>query len=349
MRRPALLLLLLAFFAVDAGESWWRSAVLGARGFSSCRSLAPAYDSRAKCAARALDAPALSEADAAALVGATERAAQRRGGYTSERHESYPTTDLPLATVLALGFNASSVDARRQLERALDAALAAVKRELAHRCGAREAELRAADTFVIRYGADGQRALRAHTDGSRFSATVTLSRGSRIGWRRDAGGADPAAACAADCRGETVDAWHREHGVSCDELAGAEWSCDVTCSAACGYGGVGARDATVGQDEPRFGGGGTRFGPLVLLPPAGGAVAHGGKLRHAAAPVAWGERYVLAYFLEEESCERGLRFAQALAVGAAGALALGALAWGGCASDFEPAPAGSGAKKAKAD
>ena len=66
-------------------------------------------------------------------------------------------------------------------------------------------------------------------------------------------------------------------------------------------------------------------------------------------PVAWGERYVLAYFFAEESCARGLRFAHALAVGAAAAVALGALAWVACASDFEPGRAGSGAKHAKAD
>ena len=230
----------------------------------------------------------------------------------------------------------------------LDAARAAIADDLARRCGARAAELRAADAFVIRYSADGQRALRPHTDGSRFSATVTLSRGGAVGWRRDAGGADPATACAADCRGATVDSWHAG-GVGCAELAGAEWRCDVTCSEACGYGGARARDATVAQDGAAFGGGGTRFGPLVLLPPAGGAVAHGGKLRHAAVPVAWGERYVLAYFFEEESCARGLRFAHALAVGAAAAVALGALAWVACASDFEPGRAGSGAKHAKAD
>ena len=75
------------------------------------------------------------------------------------------------------------------------------------------------------------------------------------------------------------------------------------------------------SDPTDFDGGGTRFeaGGAALSPPrAGGAVVHSGKVRHAGAPIARGERLLLVGFVSAEPAPYVARLARWAAVAAFG-------------------------------
>jgi hypothetical protein len=260
-------------------------------------------DERATCRPTALP-EVITPAEADALIAATEHAANMRGGYTTRRHDDFATTDLPLATVLRAAGAADGAALNATVMRALDEAIFPA---LQKHCGAAAADLLVLDGFVIRYDALGQPALTQHTDGSRFSSTIVLSRGDRHGRtalppgaKSEMGGGRtaPRPYCEPTCRGDTCDAWVREGGFACSELEG-DWGCDCAWCAACHTSPVRNNGAA------EFQGGGTRFENLAnvtFFPPKGGALVHGGKARHGAEPVTGGRRYVLAFFLEEAKC-----------------------------------------------
>lgn len=113
---------------------------------------------------RAFVCPALlSASSCASLVEDVERHLGQRGGWTTTRHYSVPTTDVPIHTVprILAWFNAA-------LESDVFPLLA---RQF--RCDA--ACIRVIDAFVVKYDASKQRALPLHQDESQFSITLALN------------------------------------------------------------------------------------------------------------------------------------------------------------------------------
>jgi hypothetical protein len=109
----------------------------------------------------------LSPADCAAAVAAAEEAAAAQGGWLTDRHDNYPTTDLEVGKIPALAALWES--------RLAPTVLALVARHF----GVPATDIAVDDLFVVRYAAgDGhQRALAPHADSSHVSFNLALNGG----------------------------------------------------------------------------------------------------------------------------------------------------------------------------
>eukprot|EP00931_Biecheleriopsis_adriatica_P094832 TRINITY_DN68453_c0_g1_i1.p1 TRINITY_DN68453_c0_g1~~TRINITY_DN68453_c0_g1_i1.p1 ORF type:complete len:379 (+),score=90.50 TRINITY_DN68453_c0_g1_i1:36-1139(+) len=111
--------------------------------------------------------PLLSPETCAAIIAAAEGHAARAGGWLTDRHGNYATTDLEVRAVpqlLAL------------LEPFLPAASAIALASLEEGAAlASGGELEFHDLFVVRYDQNGQRSLGMHEDGSRVTLQVALN------------------------------------------------------------------------------------------------------------------------------------------------------------------------------
>ncbi|KAK3260545.1 hypothetical protein CYMTET_30496 [Cymbomonas tetramitiformis] len=115
--------------------------------------------------------PLVDVAACDAIIAECEARAAKLGGWTTERHENYPTTDVPLQRLpRALAWFRKSLlpdIAFPFLARAFGFALPAEEARIA---------FRVIDAFVVKYdAAAGQRLLKPHRDGSVFSFNVALN------------------------------------------------------------------------------------------------------------------------------------------------------------------------------
>ena len=91
--------------------------------------------------------------------------AARRGGWLTDRHANYPTTDIAVSSM----DNAT----RRALEAVAAGALPYLRDFYLGGDGGATLELR--DLFVVKYDGDAQRRLRRHRDGCELSFGVALA------------------------------------------------------------------------------------------------------------------------------------------------------------------------------
>jgi len=91
-------------------------------------------------------------------------------------------------------------------------------------------------------------------------------------------------------------------GQTCDQLTPAERrGCDCRGSVCVNTSGLGPPR----EGDGYFDGGGTRFASFrdaTFFPDVGDAVVHGARLKHGGVNVTRGDRYVLAFFFDEELC-----------------------------------------------
>ena len=108
-------------------------------------------------------APLFTAAECAAAIDAAERHATQGGGWTTVRHHSVPTTDVPIYEVpeLLAWFNAAM--ARR------------LGPMLARSFGVCSSRLRVHDAFLVRYVSGAQTHLPLHVDESHISLTIVLN------------------------------------------------------------------------------------------------------------------------------------------------------------------------------
>mmetsp|Transcript_9289 Transcript_9289/g.28997 ORF Transcript_9289/g.28997 Transcript_9289/m.28997 type:complete len:337 (-) Transcript_9289:36-1046(-) len=293
---------------------WWVLVELGWRAHLSCwRRTA---DERALCHPR-MHHGVLSPGDAAAIVEATEAAASAIGGFTSSRHMDYPTTDLPIASIVE-----SAGELAHAAALAIERASNATTRSLVERCGATAPALK--DGFVIKYSSRGQAGLDQHGDACRYSATVALTPPRHRGVSVPAYASLPPQTCERRRSGDATETcvdprayperlFAREpfkwefplleyaefglcRGQKCDDLSVNErHGCE--CAA--------WKLGPPRDGDAFFDGGGTRFSSLrdvTFYPDVGDAVVHGARLKHGGVDVTNGTRYVLAFFFEEELC-----------------------------------------------
>ena len=110
--------------------------------------------------------PCLSAAQCAAMVAEAEAFSHARGGWTTARHHSVPTTDLPLSSLP--GAMATFNEAMARCVAPLAAASYPWLR----------GQLRVHDAFLVRYDANGgQASLPPHRDQGQLSMTLSLSAG----------------------------------------------------------------------------------------------------------------------------------------------------------------------------
>ena len=107
--------------------------------------------------------PVLSRPECAAIIEEAEGHAAERQGWSTKRHYSVPTTDIPAH---ALPGCLSALN--RALERSIFPAISS-------RFGEDVSDLQVHDAFVIKYSMDGQKFLPIHTDQSHYSATIGLN------------------------------------------------------------------------------------------------------------------------------------------------------------------------------
>ncbi len=112
----------------------------------------------------AISAPdAISRANCALIIEEVEAYAANSGGWTTKRHYSVPTTDIPVhdvPTVLHI-FNQALSDFIYPL--------------LANQFGAEASRLRVIDAFIVKYRAGAQTFLPLHVDQSMYSLTIALN------------------------------------------------------------------------------------------------------------------------------------------------------------------------------
>ena len=110
--------------------------------------------------------PLMAAAECKAAVEAAEAWARRSGGWTTSRHYSVPTTDVPMTALPELlpWFNEAL---RTQLFPALSSRYPAA--------AADAAKLRVLDAFLVRYNAGAQSSLPTHSDQSLLSFTIALN------------------------------------------------------------------------------------------------------------------------------------------------------------------------------
>mmetsp|Transcript_16324 Transcript_16324/g.31682 ORF Transcript_16324/g.31682 Transcript_16324/m.31682 type:complete len:307 (+) Transcript_16324:189-1109(+) len=109
----------------------------------------------------------MSQDEASRILEAARRAVKRKGGWSTERHRDFATTDLPLFELSTRAF----AFVRRILRERLLA-------WCAKQYNLDVADLFFKDLFIVSYNADepnGQRELAMHHDGSLFSFNVNLS------------------------------------------------------------------------------------------------------------------------------------------------------------------------------
>ncbi|CAE8688366.1 unnamed protein product [Polarella glacialis] len=106
--------------------------------------------------------PLLPEETCTALIAAAEDVASRSGGWSTDRHGKYATTDLEVRSYPSLW---------ALVEPYLTAAAAGSLASLADT----SEEVTFHDVFIVRYDERGQRSLDTHADGSRVTLQVTLN------------------------------------------------------------------------------------------------------------------------------------------------------------------------------
>ena len=240
----------------------------------------------------------VTASEALELIAAAEATAEKIGGYTTRRHVDYPTTDLPVKTVM------EHVDISEIIERATEKSIDA----LVERCDAPK-DLKLYDGFLVKYDPKAQAGLGFHVDGGRYSATIALSRPKRPGVTYPSRQALKdlqqrksyhTRMCPSTCLGESCDVWRRRN-VSRAQLH--EWKCECSlCSV----------DAAFDDDDTfflsqdfDFDGGGTRFPDLsnvTFRPSLGDAVVHGANQPHGGADILSGSRFLLAFFFDVPIC-----------------------------------------------
>ena len=107
----------------------------------------------------------LPAAEAAWFVARSEDHAARRGGWLTDRHANYPTTDIAVSSM--------DNNTRRALEAVAAGALPYLRDFYLGGDGGATLELR--DLFVVKYDGDAQRRLRRHRDGCELSFGVALA------------------------------------------------------------------------------------------------------------------------------------------------------------------------------
>ena len=111
--------------------------------------------------------PLLEPHECAAMIESCEAHAAASGGWSTQRHTTVPTTDMPVHVV-------------DSVLRAFNDACAArifpfLEREYGASMGATATRLRVSDAFVVRYDAAAQRSLPTHQDDSHLSLTIALN------------------------------------------------------------------------------------------------------------------------------------------------------------------------------
>lgn len=115
----------------------------------------------------------LSRHEAAAIVRVSEEEAASRGAWSSDRHASYPTTDIDISTVKrAIKIGREEEDfhiwtLRMVQSRVLPKLSAAYKVQMN--------ELAVKELFVVKYDADAQRSLSEHQDAAMITFNIALS------------------------------------------------------------------------------------------------------------------------------------------------------------------------------
>lgn len=94
-----------------------------------------------------------------------EKVTKEPKGWTKDRHQSYPTTDLNVA----IHFNREE---KAYLSKVLNARLSPLMERL---YGVSRQSIRANDMFIVRYDHDGQNRLAEHTDSSHISFNILLN------------------------------------------------------------------------------------------------------------------------------------------------------------------------------
>lgn len=99
------------------------------------------------------------------IIDEAEKHAAQHGGWRTDRHDNYPTTDFNTEDIPALVYPVQNIVYRT------------IVPEMAKAFGLNPALLGIGEVFVAKYSPDHQRNLAAHTDGSDFSFVVTLNDG----------------------------------------------------------------------------------------------------------------------------------------------------------------------------
>jgi hypothetical protein len=110
--------------------------------------------------------PLLSRDECARAIASAEAWAERNGGWTTRRHYTVPTTDVPLSVLpdLLPWFNQALAT------RLFPALLSRYPQAAGH-----PSQLRVQDAFLVRYAAGAQAELPTHSDQGQLSFTVMLN------------------------------------------------------------------------------------------------------------------------------------------------------------------------------
>ena len=110
-----------------------------------------------------IDSVAISPDNCSKIISEAETYARDRNGWSTKRHYSVPTTDIP---VHELPLTLSILNTCLQ---------ESVFPAIADKFEEEVSDLRVHDAFVIKYSMDGQKFLPIHTDQSHYSATIGLN------------------------------------------------------------------------------------------------------------------------------------------------------------------------------
>lgn len=111
-------------------------------------------------------APLLSRDECARAIASAEAWAERNGGWTTKRHFSVPTTDVPLSAL---------PDLLPWFNRALATRLFPALLSRYPQAAGRPSQLRVLDAFLVRYAAGAQAELPTHADQGQLSFTIMLN------------------------------------------------------------------------------------------------------------------------------------------------------------------------------
>ena len=201
----------------------------------------------------------IDEEECEFVIGLAEQHAARRGGWTTGRHYSVPTTDIPVSEVLTTTTKGSGGGERvllRWFNNVCRTRIFPLLARLYPEYVSAPHMLKVNDAFVVKYEYSArQRHLPLHTDQSVLSLTIALN--------------------AATASAEDDDNDEEEE----DEE------------------GKGKREES--PLELTFSGGGTYFESIgkALVPVRGGLVAFPGDLSHGGQQITGGVRYIIACFL----------------------------------------------------
>ena len=99
------------------------------------------------------------------IIRVAEKHAEQVGGWETQRHESYPTTDFDTADIPTLKFPIQNIVYRKIVPR------------MAKAYDLDPLKLGISEVFIAKYAPSGQRSLAQHVDGSDFSFVVALNDG----------------------------------------------------------------------------------------------------------------------------------------------------------------------------